>query len=247
MGVKTRLLKLMPILIVLSAVCGCGTIPQLRSDKNPKGMREMPPQEVWLPTREVSLDGSLWRAGHKGLFRDLRAREVGDLVTVNIAESSKASKKANTKTSRESSIDGGISNALGWEGKIKELTSLGNKNVKAAHNNTSLFKASIDNEFEGKGETNRDESMSASITARVTSVSPEGNLFIMGTREVRVNNETQFITLTGVIRPEDISPDNTVLSSYIADARIAYSGSGSVSDKQRPGWLLRLVDYVWPF
>jgi flagellar L-ring protein precursor FlgH len=89
--------------------------------------------------------------------------------------------------------------------------------------------------------------MTASITARVMDVTPEGNLYIRGTREVKVNNETQYITLTGMIRPEDISPDNTILSSYIADAKIAYAGSGSVSDKQRPGWLMRAVDFIWPF
>lgn len=246
--VNGSLLKMIPVLIVLSVFFGCGAIPTLKSDRNIKAMHEMPPQEVSLHTREVPLDGSLWReSGQKGLFRDLRAREAGDLVTVNIAESSKASKKANTKTSRSSSVDAGISNVLGWEGKIKEVASLGNKKVRGALDTSSLFKASLENEFDGKGETNRDESMTASITARVTSVTPEGNLFIMGTREVRVNQENQIITLTGLIRPEDISPDNTILSSYIADARIAYSGSGSVSDKQRPGWLMRFVDFVWPF
>jgi flagellar L-ring protein FlgH len=248
--VKTRMVKVMAAMVMLAVLGGCGTIsiPTLGTNRNVKGVPEMPLQEVSLPIKETPLDGSLWRErGQKGLFTDLRAREIGDLVTVNIAESSKASKKANTKTSRSSSIDAAIANTLGWETKVKELTSLGNKNVKAAFDPTSFFKATMDNEFDGKGETNRDESMSASITARVTSVSPEGNLFIMGTREVKVNLETQMITLTGIIRPEDISPDNTVLSSYIADARIAYSGIGSVSDKQRPGWLMRIVDYVWPF
>jgi flagellar L-ring protein precursor FlgH len=110
-----------------------------------------------------------------------------------------------------------------------------------------MIKASMKNEFDGSGQTSRDETMTASITARVVDVTPEGNLFIRGTREVKVNNETQYITLTGLIRPEDISPDNTVLSSYIADAQIAYSGSGSVSDKQRPGWLTRALDLIWPF
>ncbi|PKN65459.1 MAG: flagellar biosynthesis protein FlgH [Deltaproteobacteria bacterium HGW-Deltaproteobacteria-15] len=245
--VVSKARKWLGLMIVLSAVSGCGTIPSLTSDRNVRNMPEIP-REVSIPVKEIPSDGSLWRGnGQKSLFRDLRAREVGDLVTVNIAESSKASKKANTKTSRESSIEAGINNVLGWEGKIKEIASLGNKNVRAAVDANNLFKASLENEHEGKGETNRDESMTASITARVTSVTPDGNLYITGTREVRVNNETQYITLTGLIRPEDISPDNTVLSSYIADAKIAYSGSGPVSDKQRPGWLTRLVDFAWPF
>lgn len=193
-------------------------------------------------------DASLWKhASHRDLFKDLRAFQVGDLVTVNIVETSKASKKANTKSGRESSIEAGIDNVLGWENKLKYLTSLGNRKVRGSFDNNPMFKASLKNSFDGSGETSRDESMTASITARVIAVEPNGNLLIEGSREVKVNNENQIIILTGVIRPQDISPNNTILSSYISDARIAYSGTGSVSDKQRPGWLTSLIDFVWPF
>ncbi len=89
--------------------------------------------------------------------------------------------------------------------------------------------------------------MTAYLTARVIHVFANGYLVIRGTREVRVNNETQYIFVQGVIRPEDISSTNIILSTYIADARIEMSGSGSVSDKQRPGWMMRILDYVWPF
>jgi flagellar L-ring protein precursor FlgH len=130
---------------------------------------------------------------------------------------------------------------LGWEGKIGEL------GLPADFDNEAMFKASLTNSFDGSGQTSRNETMSASITARVIEVAPNGNLFIRGARKVRVNNETQYITLTGLVRPADISPDNTVLSSYIAEASIEYTGSGPVSDKQRPGWLMRAVDFVWPF
>jgi flagellar L-ring protein precursor FlgH len=178
--------------------------------------------------------------GHRDHFKDLRAYEVGDLVTVNIVETSKATKRANTRTARQSSIDAGISNLMGWEGKIGELCPSG-------FDNETMFKANMKNAFDGSGETSRDESMTASITARVMQVMPNGNLFIEGRREIKVNNESQFIVLTGLIRPVDISPDNTVLSSYVADASIHYTGRGPVSDKQRPGWLMRAVDFVWPF
>jgi flagellar L-ring protein precursor FlgH len=172
---------------------------------------------------------------------------VGDLVTVNIVETSSASKNANTQTGRESSIDAGIGSLLGWEGKLKYLTSAGNGNVGDAYSNSSMFKSSMTNNFNGSGTTSRNESMTAYITAKVMEVTPNGNLFIQGTREVRVNNETQHIILSGTIRPADISPDNTVLSSYIGDARIEYTGTGVLSDKQRGGWLTRIVDQVWPF
>ena len=110
-----------------------------------------------------------------------------------------------------------------------------------------MFDASLVNSFDGSGSTDRVETMTAFMTARVMNVTTNGNLYIEGRRQIRVNNETQFIILSGLIRPTDISPNNTVLSSYIADAKIEYLGSGSVSDKQRPGWLGRIVDVVWPF
>jgi flagellar L-ring protein precursor FlgH len=185
---------------------------------------------------------NLWQeVSYTNVFQDLRARQVGDLITVNIVETSKASKKANTKTGRESSIDAGINNLLGWEDKIAKI------GIPGEFNSDVMFKASLSNGFAGSGETDRDETMTASITARVMEVTRNGNLFIKGTRQIQVNRETQYITLTGLVRPADISPNNTVLSTYIADARIEYTGSGPVSDKQKPGWLMRAVDFVWPF
>jgi len=200
-----------------------------------------------MPVKKTT-SASLYRdASSRNFFQDLRAYQVGDLVTVRIVETSSASKNATTETGRESSIDAGIDNMLGWEGKLKYLTSLGNKNVGNAYDNGSLFKGSLSNKSNGTGTTTRTESMTAYITVRVIEVLPSGNLFIQGSRDVRVNNETQHIILSGTIRPADISPDNTVLSTYIGDARIEYTGSGALSDKQRAGWLTRFVDIVWPF
>ena len=88
-------------------------------------------------------------------------------------------------------------------------------------------------------ETKRSGAVTAYVSARVTGISSNGNLMIAGFREVTVNNEQQVITLTGVVRPKDITPDNVVLSTYVADARIVYSGTGVINDKQRPGWLAR--------
>lgn len=240
-GITLRLLVVIPGLFFFSSCAGI--LPKAKT-KEPvvRPIQERQLTARHLEREDPSLNSSLWReTTYRDLFKDLRAYQVGDLVTVNIVETSKASKKADTKTARQSSINAGISNALGWEGKISKI------GVPAEFNNEAMFKASMKNDFSGSGETSRDETMTASITARVMEVTPNGNLFIKGTRHVKVNNENQIITLTGMIRPVDISPNNTVLSSYIADARIAYSGKGPVSDKQRPGWLLRAIDFVWPF
>ncbi len=194
-----------------------------------------------------SMSGIWSETGSRDFFQDLRAYKVGDLVTINIVETSSASKSASTQTGRSSSIDAGIDNLLGWEGRIKNLTSFGKSDVRGAYNNSNMLKGSLSNSFDGKGSTSRGDSMTASITARVIDVKPNGNLAIEGTREIRVNSETQIIVLSGIIRPVDISPDNTILSSYIGDAKIEYLGTGAISDKQRPGWLTRAADFVWPF
>lgn len=241
---KNSMMKFMVVLLAM-AMSSCAG---LKTTKNPAGtaftkptatVRSISPAEKPFQTAS---DASLFReSNYYGFFQDLRAHKVGDLVTINIVETSKASKKADTKTSRTSSIDAGINNLMGYETKMKSW------GVPKSFNNSTMFKASMGNKFDGYGSTTRDESMTASITARVVRVLPNGNLCIEGVRKIRVNNETQSITLSGIIRPSDISPDNTILSSYIADARINYTGSGPVSDKQRPGWLTRILDLVWPF
>ena len=239
---KIKFLHYSLIMMVIPLIGCAGSRREVRNVEPTTLNAQNPVQAVFLEEKEDQADkASLWREmKSRDLFQDLRAYQVGDLVTVNIVETSKASKKADTSSARKSSIDAGISNLLGFETKL-------GKYAPANFDNSAMFKTSMTNSFDGSGATSRDESMTASITARVVSLMPNGNLYIKGTRQVKVNNETQFITLSGLIRREDISPNNTVLSSYIADARIEYTGSGPVSDKQRTGWLGRAVDFVWPF
>jgi flagellar L-ring protein precursor FlgH len=236
------------IIILQLGIMACATGSQTLvppTSVNPLTQEGVP--SINLPVKKPAGASLFNQASSRNFFQDLRAYQEGDLVTVNIVETSSASKNASTQTGRESSVDAGIDNILGWEGKLKYLTSLGNKNVANSYDNNSLFKGSLSNKSAGSGTTTRNESMTAYITVRVMEVMPNGNLFIQGTREVTVNNETQHIILSGMIRPADISPNNTVLSSYIGEAKIEYTGSGALSDKQRPGWLTRVVDLVWPF
>ena len=239
---KIKFLHYSLIMMVIPLIGCAGSRREFRNVEPATLNAQNPVQAVFREEKEDPADkASLWHeVKSRGLFQDLRAYQVGDLVTVNIVETSKASKKADTSSARKSSIDAGISNLLGFESQL-------DKYAPANFSNSTMFKTSMTNSFDGSGATSRDESMTASITARVVSLMPNGNLYIKGTRQVKVNNETQFITLSGLIRREDISPNNTVLSSYIADARIEYTGSGPVSDKQRAGWLGRAVDFVWPF
>lgn len=185
-------------------------------------------------TGEESSDGSLWSEDRPQsfLFNDFKAGRVGDVVTVRIVENSKGNKNASTKTEKDSSVSASISALLGIPSNTLANTTVG---------------AESSEKHDGSGSTSRSSQLTAVIAAKVIDVLPNGNLFIDGKREVIVNNETQILSLSGIIRPEDIGSNNTVLSTYIADAKITYTGSGVVADKQRVGWLVRLIDLVWPF
>jgi len=174
------------------------------------------------------------------LYKDSRARQVGDIVLVKIVETSSGKKDANTAVERKSKISGGIAGLFGFE------KWLANKNSNFTPSTSSLD-AALNSKVDNQAETDRNDNMTATISARVTDVTPDGNLVVRGYREIRVNNETQYIILSGMVRPEDIAADNTVLSSYIADARIEYNGVGVLSDKQQIGWLARALDVIWPF
>jgi len=182
-------------------------------------------------------NGSLWQGSGGGLVEDFKARGKGDILTVVISETASASKEATTGTSRASDVAAGIPNLMGLEkaglSKYMDLS--------------KLMNASVSSKFNGSGSTTRKENLNATITARVVDVLANGNMLIEGRRNVLVNNEDQIIILTGTVRPRDITPDNLVNSNLIADARIAYSGKGIISDRQQPGWLMGIVDKVWPF
>jgi flagellar L-ring protein precursor FlgH len=186
-------------------------------------------------------EGSLWNenAPLTAMFTDQKARTVGDIVTIKITESSTATNKASTETDRSSGLSASVDAFFGAE-----------QDYPATHpffNPFSKVAGGIESEFEGTGTTKRSGDLDAFITAHVSRVLPNGNLVVVGTREVLINNENQIIQLTGVVRPRDINANNQVLSTYVADARIAYSGNGVVDQRQKPGWLTNVVMGVWPF
>lgn len=180
------------------------------------------------------------------LYGETRASHVGDLVIVNIIEESSGTNKADTTSDRTSSIEFGVTNwfnkndarlmpvgpGLGLVGKI---------------GTTPMVGASASNTFEGTGETKRESNVSATLAARIVRVLPGGLMEIEGARQVKVNNETQILVVRGLARSQDISPINTISSTHLADAKIEYYGQGVLADKQRPGWLTRILDNVWPF
>lgn len=199
-----------------------------------------PLEEIQTEASGATSEGSLWPGEQHSLYADHKARTTGDILTITIAEKASASKMASTDSDRSSSISASLPNLLGLE----------NSNLLAQNPNldlSALVKADFANSFEGSGKTVRKEDLVASLTTQVIQVYPNGNLKIRGGKEVRVNNETQVIYLTGIVRPVDIMANNTIDSKHVLNARISYTGKGAISDKQHPGWLTRVIDNVWPF
>ena len=234
--------KYLLLYIAIVFLTGCASLP-----KNTSDIAEIERvQQSKFPDFEYPrvADGSLWsELTEISLYPDRRARKIGDIVTVRIVEDPEAQLNANTKTSRSSSLDASKLKFLGY------MKALAEKNPRLAQNpgTDDLMLASLGLQFDGKGSSDRDGYVKAYITAVVEKVLSNGNLYINGKREIKVNHETQYITLSGIIRPEDVSPYNEISSTYVAAARITYSGTGPLADKQKPGWLGRIVDHVWPF
>ena len=209
------------------------------------GNQQALPERYTLPTppraAQAQPEGTIYATSSGlDLYADTRAKRIGDIVLVRIVETSKANKEANTKTQRTSTATGGIASLFGLE------TALANKNQNFIPSLTEL-QATLTNDFDGKAKTDRKSNVTATISARVIDITTDGNLNIRGYQEVKVNDETQHIILSGIIRPQDVAQDNSVLSTHVADARIEYSGQGALGDKQRPGWFARALDSVWPF
>jgi flagellar L-ring protein precursor FlgH len=184
-------------------------------------------------------NGSIWQAGSSSLTDDFKARRKGDIVTILIVETASASKAAKTDTSRATTVNAGIPNFMGLESAGIFKNNLGDL--------SKLINASVDSKYAGAGSTSRQETLNATISAKVVDVLSNGNLMIEGRRNIKVNNEDQIIIVEGTVRPSDIGPDNTVNSSFVADAKIIYTGKGIISDRQSPGWLMNIIDKVWPF
>lgn len=235
------------IFLILLVTTACAP-----AQKNVTTVPELAPPPAAVEETRPEPDSLFDPAGAQYLFADNRARRVGDIVLINIVENSQAKQTADTNTNRDSSIDLGVESFFGKSSMhaIPLGILAGNSKgigPKGEVGSTPIVKAQSKSEFEGTGETTRESNVTATIAARVVRDYPNGILQVEGGREIRVNGETQIIVLRGLIRSRDIGPDNTITSNHLADARIEYYGQGILADKQKPGWLTRILDNVWPF
>ncbi|MCD6569528.1 MAG: flagellar basal body L-ring protein FlgH [Deltaproteobacteria bacterium] len=195
---------------------------------------------VEQPEDVVISPGSLWspNARFVSIYSDPKAKKVGDIVIVQIVESSSAKKEVKTNAEKTNKVDSSITDILGLP---LDETSIKGRSI------TPSVGASTSTDFEGDADTSRKGDVSGTLPARIMRILPSDNMVISGKKQIRVNGEIQYMILSGIIRPEDISANNTISSTCVADMRLDYYGSGILADAQRRGFMSGIIDKVWPF
>ncbi len=238
--------KILLLGVMALSITGCGTIgkikkigkaPELTPMQNPASVYGARPVVMPMPMPEVNNQqaNSLWRTGARTFFNDQRANNVGDILTVSIDISDSAKVKNTTSRTRTSAEDSDLSNFFGLE-----------KNLGGA-SPTSLTSLGSTSSNKGAGSVARSENINLTVAAVVTQVMPNGNMVIAGRQEVRINHEVRDLLVSGIVRPQDISSNNIIAHSQIAQARISYGGRGIISDAQNPRYGQQLYDIIFPF
>lgn len=188
----------------------------------------------------ASTANSLWRPGARAFFIDQRASRPGDILTVlvNIADSAKV--QNDTASSRQNATQGGVQNFFGLETLLAKV-------MPSGYNPTNMVNQSGNTSSTGAGTITRQEQIILSIAAVVTGVLPNGNLMIQGSQEVKTNNEMRVITISGIVRPEDISSEDTINHTQIAEARINYGGQGDLTRVNKTPYGQALAEQFSPF
>ena len=236
------------LLLASCALGGCSSIdrlsqigeqPKLSAIDNPTTQPGYKPVQMPMPKPEVASynPNSLWRNGSRAFFKDQRARQVGDLLTVTVNITDKANIENDTSRSRTNKEDSGITDFIG-----SQTVTQANKILPGR-----ILTADSTSSSEGKGSVDRKEALQTNVAAVVTQVLPNGNLVVEGKQEIRVNFEIRELIVAGIVRPEDIQSDNTIDSTKIAQARIAYGGRGQITDVQQPRYGQQVMDVLLPF
>lgn len=232
-------------LLAATSLAGCaaterlsriGEPPAMTPVSSPTQNKDYRPVSMPMPTPQLlePAVNSLWRPGARAFFKDQRAKQVGDVMTVvvNIQNETAQLAQETSRSRKGSSESASITNFFG-------LGAIGSPNP--------AVNATSDSNFDGKGQANRSETINIKLAAIVMQVLPNGNLVVTGRQEIRVNNDLRELKVAGVIRPEDIRSDNTISSEKIAEARISYGGRGIITDVQQPRYGQQIFDVIFPF
>jgi flagellar L-ring protein precursor FlgH len=206
-----------------------------------------PPRYVYQNTQSEEMkaplqgNNSLWRDS-ASIYEDVKARRLNDIVTINVIESISGSGAADTSANRQSAADAAVTDFFGAPLNLNQPNLYGN-----GYTFSPTVSGYSKNDFKGSGATTRSGSLVGTISAKVVEVMPNGNLAIESRKEITINNEKQFLVLRGMVRPDDVAADNSVLSSRVADAEVFFVGDGVVQSKQDTGWFVKILDRIWPF
>jgi len=248
---SSTLIRNLTCLLAATSLAGCGAAERLSRIGEPPAMtpvssptqaKDYRPVSMPMPTPMVlePAPNSLWRPGARAFFKDQRAKQVGDVLTVVIAINNEQAQLADeTRRTRDN---------------VKETLSVPNffgvplpHGVQAGANQTPSLDAESGSDYHGKGSVDRSETINLRLAAVVIQVLPNGNLAVAGRQEIRVNNDLREVKVAGVIRPEDVKSDNTISSDKIAEARISYGGRGTITDIQQPRYGQQIFDVIFPF
>ncbi len=252
--------RILFVAVAASLTAGCGAVGRLSNISKPPQMSP-PPTDPVAPLLEPSLGGqgyahragqhdpngptqsqgaSLFRTGAGAFFHDMRASRKGDVLTVRINIADKAVLDNSTSRTRTGAETAGLGSFLGLESKIAKVLP-GNPDM------SKLVDGNSNSQSSGAGNTSRSEQIDTTIAAIVTDVLPNGNLVVQGRQEIRVNFELRELVVSGIVRPEDISRDNSVPNTQLAEARISYGGRGQLTDAQQQRWGQQIYDALFPF
>jgi len=225
----TRLKTL--VVLLLSSVLLSGCLSQQRRPDNANYRPSPPPKSMATP---ITMGGIYQGQASSFIFEDMKARRVGDVLTIVLSEKTNATKSATTSTTKETKTDTGTPSLLGG------IVTKGGR---------SLLSTSLDSshEFTGEGDSEQSNALTGTISVTVAEVYANGNLFVRGQKMLRLNQGDEYIQISGIVRQADIGPTNQVSSTLLADARIAYSGTGSVAEANKMGWIARFFNSsLWP-
>lgn len=222
--------KLAIPLITLVMISGCSTIEQARILPDDPDFAPILPEaeeDAVVPT------GSLFKTNYvNNIYSDSKAHRIGDIISVVLSENTQAQKSAKTELKKENSAN------------LSPITGFGGVPVNFK-GDAIQFGLDQDSDFKGDSKSNQGNSLSGNVSVHVLRVLPNGNLMIRGEKWMTLNNGDEYIRLTGIIRPQDISSNNTILSQKIANARIQYAGTGTFADVQEQGWLSKFFNSSW--
>lgn len=236
---KKILIKGTIVTAVVSLMVGCSSPPERMQH-----ISYAPNYPLNIPQQAQPQNGSLYQAGAMTLFNDVRAHRIGDIITISLSEEMSASKKDESKYDKSNSQDYGITTPL----TVNTPSGILGTAVKRATDpiNGLGFGYGSTSAFSGKSDVKQDSSLTGAIAVTVVEVIPNGNLVVRGEKWITIHDGDEVVQFAGIIRPEDIQPDNTIASEKVADVRLVYKDVGMSGDTARAGAMTQWLNKYWP-